>query len=467
MTSEKIPARHAPLADRMRPRNLDEVVGQTHLVGPGAPLRILLEAGELPSLILWGPPGSGKTTLARLFGRVAGARFVALSAVTSGVRELREVVSEARPAAARGQRTLLFLDEIHRYHRGQQDALLPHVENGTLSLIGATTENPSFEINAPLLSRCRTFTLRALTDVELSALLERALRDREHGLGAAELATEAEILGTISSAADGDARRALGILESAAALAHRRGQHALSLEIVREVAGRKLLLYDRDREEHSNVISALIKSLRASDPDAALYYLARMLEAGEDPLFIARRLIIFAAEDIGNSEPVALSLATSAFLAVERIGMPEGRIPLAQTVTFLACATKSKASYNGLSAAEASVREYGALPVPLHLRNAPTALLRELSYGRGYIDPHSLPDAFVATYNLPPEIKNSLFYQPSGRGTEAEFVRRLAEWRARRSTSGSKPDTGAAQEPPSTGSSASFLSRNCPVPGQE
>jgi putative ATPase len=400
----------------MRPRGLDEVRGQDALVAPGAPLRTLVEQGELPSLILWGPPGCGKTTLARLLGERPGTDFIALSAVLAGVKDVREAIDRARVAARAGRRTVLFIDELHRFNRAQQDALLPHVETGTVTLIGATTENPSFEVVAPLLSRCRVFTLRRLERADLEALVRDA-------------AAEA---GTIAEAADGDARRALGILETAVALARRAGRPSVGDEELREAAGKRALLYDRDREQHYDVISAFIKSLRASDPDAALYWLARMLEAGEDPLFLARRLVIFASEDVGNAEPAGLPLATATFLAVERIGLPEGRIPLAHCTTFLACAPKSNASYAALGRAEQAAERHGSLPVPFHLRNAPTPLMRELGYGRDYRYPHAEADAFVAARNLPGELGDARFYEPTERGAEAAIAERLREWRRRR-----------------------------------
>ncbi len=413
----------------MRPRRLDEVVGQQALVGPGGPLRALAESGELPSLILWGPPGCGKTSLARLLASAASARLEALSAVMAGVKEIREAVARARRVR---ERTVLLLDEIHRLNRAQQDALLPHVEAGTVTLLGATTENPSFEVNAPLLSRCRVYVLERLAVVDLAALLLRAAGFVARGL--AGLALDDEVAAAVAHAADGDARRALGLLEAAAAL-HRAGpapDAALSLSTVQETAGRRLLVHDRDREEHYNVASAFIKSLRASDPDAALYWAARMLEAGDDPLFLCRRMVIFASEDVGNADPQALTLATSTWQAVERIGMPEGRIPIGQAVTYLACAPKSNAAYRAIDRAREAVAEQGSLPVPLHLRNAPTRLMKREGYGRGYEYPHDADDGFVATPNLPERLEGSVFYEPKPAGAESEIARRLSEWRERR-----------------------------------
>jgi putative ATPase len=426
----------APLAERMRPRSLDEVEGQPALVGERGALRALANAGELPSLILWGPPGSGKTTLARLLARTRGTRFEALSAVLAGVKEIRAAAERARRERRGGVRTILFLDEIHRLNRAQQDVLLPHVEDGTLVLVGATTENPSFEVNAPLLSRCRVFTLARLEEAELRSLVERALRDEERGLGSRGLALAPEALSAIVELADGDARRALNLLEAAATLhgqqAGRSG--AIPVECVREAAGRRVFLHDRDREEHYNVASAFIKSLRASDPDAALYYLARLLAAGDDPLFAARRLIVFASEDVGNADPAALPLATATFLAVERIGMPEGRIPLAQAVTYLACAPKSNASYRAIGRALACVEEKGSLPVPLHLRNPTTPLMKREGYGAGYRYAHDEPDAFVPDPNLPEALRGERFYEPKAAGAEAEIAARLEDWRRRKAT---------------------------------
>ncbi|MCZ6464036.1 MAG: replication-associated recombination protein A [Proteobacteria bacterium] len=431
----------APLADRMRPRSLDEVVGQDALLGPGGALRTLIEAGELPSLILWGPPGSGKTTLARLMAGIREIRFEGLSAVLAGVKEIRAVAERAAYEKRAGVRTLLFLDELHRLNRAQQDVLLPHVESGTVTLVGATTENPSFEVNAPLLSRCRVFTLSRLDEDALAAVVERAAADESRGLGGVALAPEA--LRAIADAADGDARRALNVLESAATI-HRCGpdpESPISPESVREAAGRRVFVHDRDRDEHYNVASAFIKSLRASDPDAALYYLARLLDTGDDPLFAARRMVIFASEDVGNADPSALPLATSAFLAVERIGMPEGRIPLAQAATYLACAPKSNASYAALGRASQTLEETGSLPVPLHLRNAPTPLMKSEGYGRDYRYPHDKDDQFVPDANLPDKIRERRFYEPKDVGAETEIAERLAAWRRRRQDGGKKSDS--------------------------
>jgi putative ATPase len=351
--------------------------------------------------------------------------------VTAGVPEIRKAIEAARRTRLR---TLLFIDEIHRLNRAQQDVLLPHVEAGTVTLVGATTENPSFSVNAPLLSRCRVLTLQPLDDAALAALVERAVHDPERGLGKSGLALGEGALDAIVGAADGDARRALGLLEAAAAI-HRRSDAKtgpMPPETVREAAGTKLLLYDRDREEHFNVVSALIKSLRASDPDAALYYLARMLEGGDDPLFIARRLVIFASEDVGNADPWALSLATAAYQALERIGLPEGRLTLAQAVTYLACAPKSNASYKALGRALDRVRATGSLPVPMHLRNAPTTLMKQLGYGEGYEYAHDAEDGFVAAANLPDGLEDEVFYEPTERGSEARIGERLRAWRDRR-----------------------------------
>jgi putative ATPase len=422
------PAPAGPLADRMRPRTLDEVVGQDHLLGPGRVLRVALERGELHSMILWGPPGSGKTTLASLMASVAGARFVAFSAVLSGVKEIRQVVGEADvERARRRRRTILFVDEIHRFNRAQQDAFLPHVEKGTIVLVGATTENPSFEVNSALLSRCRVYVLHGLGEPELLAILRRALADREHGLGAAPPQADDDALRLIASLANGDARAALNVLELAAQLAGPGG--AVGEATIRDAAQRRTLLYDKTGEEHYNLISALHKSLRDSDPDAALYWMTRMLDSGEDPLYVARRLVRFASEDVGNADPQALTLTLAAKQAYEFLGTPEGELALAQATLYLALAPKSNAVYVAFDAARHDVHERPAEPVPLHIRNAPTGLMKDLGYGRGYQYAHDAPDARVEQEHLPEALRGRRYYRPTDRGLEAELARRLADWR--------------------------------------
>ena len=426
-----------PLADRVRPRTLEEVVGQAHLLGAGKLLSQIAASGAHHSLILWGPPGVGKTTIAALLAQQSGAIFKTLTAVTAGVADLRETVREANQALAiEGKRTVLFIDEIHRWNRAQQDAILPHVESGLLTLIGATTENPSFEIIAPLLSRARVVVLEPLGAEEIGTIVRRALDDRERGLGAEGLILSDAGLAEILRFAGGDARRALGTLEVAAELSTQAGRKTIEAGDVLEAAQHKALLYDRAGDEHYNVISAFIKSMRGSDPDAALYWMTRMIEAGEDPLFVARRMVIFAAEDIGNADPQALQLALAVKDAVDFVGLPEGVIPLAQGVTYLASAPKSNASYRAMSAAREDARELGALPVPLHLRNAPTPLMRGLGYGAEYRYPHDYADAIAEQSYLPEKLAGKIYYNPTDRGEERRLGEYLEKVRKRRTESG-------------------------------
>ncbi len=427
----------APLAERVRPRSLDEFVGQSHLLGEGRLLRTAIERGDLHSMILWGPPGTGKTTLASLMAERARAHFVTFSAVLSGVKEIRAVIAEAeerlRLGREGGERTVLFVDEIHRFNKAQQDAFLPHVERGIIILIGATTENPSFEVISALLSRCRVYVLHRLTEDDVAIILRRALGDRERGLGALRADADDAALAAIAGLADGDARAALNILEVAAMLATPRdGVRRITAELIQEAAQRRALLYDKGGEQHYNLISALHKSLRDSDPDASLYWLARMLEAGEDPLFLARRLVRAAAEDVGLADPRALTIALAAKEAYEFLGTPEGELALAEAAVYLACAPKSNAVYAAFDAARADVHARPAEPVPLHLRNAPTGLMRELGYGRGYRYAHDAPDAQVEQEHLPEALRGRTYYHPVPRGFEVEIRERLERWRARR-----------------------------------
>ena len=417
-----------PLAERMRPKTLHEFVGQEHLLGAGKLLRELSEAGELRSLILWGPPGSGKTTLALILARSAGAVCVHFSAVTSGVKDLKKIIQEAEEFQRLGKRTVLFVDEIHHFNKSQQDNFLPHVERGTLILIGATTENPSFEVISPLLSRCQVLVLNPLTADDIGKIVDRALRDKHYGLGTWPLEIAPEAREFVIQHSQGDCRVALNALENAATLARKGRKNKLEVSHLQEALQRKPLQYDKAGDEHYNVISAFIKSLRGSDPDAALYWMMRMLEAGEDPLFIARRMIIFAAEDIGNADPQALQVAVAAKEAFHFVGLPEGKIPLAQAVTYLATAAKSNASYKAMLAATEDVDEHGALPVPLHLRNAPTPLMQKLGYGKDYRYPHDFPDHVVAQEHLPAELKERKYYSPSESGHEKQIKERLKNW---------------------------------------
>jgi putative ATPase len=414
-----------PLPDRLRPRTLDEVVGQERWLAPGAPLRTALEARRPSSMVLWGPPGCGKTTLARLLASHADAEFVPLSAVLDGVPRLREVVSEAREARARGRATLVFVDEIHRWNKAQQDALLPHVEDGTILLVGATTENPSFELNAALRSRLRVVRLDPLPTAAVEGLLARALVEPE-GLGRPDLEVDAGLLHALAASAAGDARRALLDLERAVE-ALRPGE-ALTFARVRDVLQRADLRHDRAGDDHHDVVSAMIKSLRGSDPDAALYWLARMIAGGESVRYIARRLIVFASEDVGNADPRALQVAVAAAQGAELVGLPEARIVLAQAVTWLACAPKSNAAYVGIGKALGDVERTGALPVPLHLRNAPTEAMRAEGFGQGYLYPHDFPYRIVRQAYRPSEVAGARYYEPTPFGEEKTIRERLAWW---------------------------------------
>ena len=421
----------APLADRMRPRTFEEFVGQEHIVDPGRVLRRALAADRVPSFILWGPPGSGKTTLARLVAGGAQSHFEAVSAVTSGVADLRRIVSEARDRQGmHRQRTILFVDEIHRFNKAQQDVILPHVEDGTVTFIGATTENPSFEVIAPLLSRSQVLALQTLTPQQVDTIVRRALADDERGLGKLVVTLEEGALDHLVNISNGDARVALNALETAAyatspdAVGHR----IIGLDTISDALQRRSPLYDKAGEGHYDTISAFIKSVRGSSPDGALYWLARMIEAGEDPLFIARRLVILAAEDIGLAQPHALSVAMAAQQAVHFLGMPEGRIPLAEATVYLATASKSNSAYAALELALEDVRKRENEPVPLHLRNAVTGLMRDMGYGKGYKYSHDFPGHFVNQEFLPPSLKDRRYYQPTEEGSEKEIKDRLKKW---------------------------------------
>jgi putative ATPase len=440
-TSSASVADRSPLAERMRPSSFDEFVGQDDLLARGKPLREAIDRDLLQSIILWGPPGTGKTTLARIIAATTHARFVSFSAVLSGIKEIREVMAEAlRIRRASGRRTIVFIDEIHRFNKAQQDAFLPRVEAGDIVLIGATTENPSFEVNAALLSRSKVFVLRGLTTDEIAGILERALTDPVRGLASAQVEVEPDAVRAIALASNGDARSALNLLElSVSAAPMVEGQRRVDAARVREAMQRRALLYDKSGDEHYNLISALHKSMRNSDPDAAIYWLARMVEAGEDPMYIVRRLVRFASEDIGNADPQALTVAVAAKDAVHFIGMPEGNTAVAQATLYLATAPKSNAVYEAYNRAATDAHGDVAEPVPLHLRNAPTKLMKELEYGKGYQYAHSEPDAVADMSCLPPALQGRRYYEPTERGFEKEIKRRLDGWDAikqRRRTTG-------------------------------
>jgi len=430
--------RSRPLADRMRPRTLDEFVGQEHLVAPGKPLRTQIERDDTGSLIFWGPPGTGKTTLAQIIARMTKADFIEFSAVLAGIKEIKQVMADAERARQYGTRTIVFIDEIHRFNKAQQDAFLPHVEKGNIRLIGATTENPSFEIISALLSRSRVYVLKPLTEEQIVLLLRRALEDEERGLGAMKLRATDKVLAKIAAYSSGDARSAYNVLEVASTLA--RGQSGaetgaeITDAIVQDALQKRVLLYDKTGEEHYNLISALHKSVRNSDPDASLYWLGRMLEAGEDPLYIARRVVRMAVEDIGLADPNALSLCMAARDAVDFIGMPEGNLALAEAVVYLSVAPKSNALYTAYSDVQQDVERTAAEPVPLHLRNAPTGLMKGLGYGKGYQYAHDLEGKIADMQCLPDNLRNRVYYHPTSEGVEKRIRERLEEIKRRRNS---------------------------------
>ena len=415
-----------PLAERMRPRAFDEFVGQQELLAPGRPLREAIERGAITSMVFWGPPGSGKTTIGRLIAHYTDREFVPFSAVTEGVARVREVIAAAEERLELGRQTILFVDEIHRFNRAQQDAFLPHVESGTITLIGATTENPSFEMNGALLSRMRVFVLEPISTEDILVLMRRALVDQENGLGSLDLSVDEDALELIAQEADGDARRALTVLEAGALLTG--VERHITVEAARDAMQKRFAHHDKSGETHFNMLSALHKSLRGSDPNGALYWMARMIEGGEDPMTIFRRAIAMSAEDIGLSDPNALQVAVAARDAYHMLGPPEGYLPLAEMVIYLATAPKSNSTLRALNAAREAARETPAAPVPFHIRNAPTGLMQELGYGEGYQYAHGVPEAYIPQEYLPDSLRGTVFYEPGPFGFEKDIAKRLAWW---------------------------------------
>jgi putative ATPase len=423
--------REAPLAARMRPAGFDQFVGQEHIIGQGRVLRKSIEANKLPSIVLWGPPGSGKTTLAYIIASITDSHFSPVSAVSAGVADLRKIIEEARKRRRLEQRrTILFIDEIHRFNKAQQDAILPYVEDGTVTLIGATTENPSFEVNSPLLSRCQVFTLKPLTEAEIDNIIQRALEDEKRGLGMLKTDIDEDALEHLIAMSNNDARAALNILEMAALATapDGKGKRHISLEVIEDTIQQRSLAYDKAGDQHYDTISALHKSMRGSDPDAALYWLGRMLEAGEDPLYIARRMVRFASEDVGLADPQALVVAMAAQQAVHFIGMPEGNLALAEAAVYLATAPKSNSLYSAYTEVQRELKNGAGKPVPLHLRNPVTSLMKDSGYGKGYKYAHNFPGHFTRQQNLPDGLQNKRFYKPGDQGYEKQVADRLKRW---------------------------------------